>query len=212
MTTIADLDKRERERLADLEKLRAARDAAKAEIERVDTEAELAARSGNLDRYNVLTKDKERLKAATYVTSAALEEKSKPSVTMLEAQEAWGHYSGKYEKDFARLLGSLADVKAKYAGIFSEILALEEEAFSQREKLAHMIGIRPTAGEDPCSPSSCYDVFKMSALSTDVRFTNKLMYNAFSGDAAFFAYLMDYDVPSEEASRLTRIIINHRAK
>lgn len=209
--TLEDITKRQAELNARREQLIREQTEAEADATRFAVEAEEAATRGDFEAYKALTERTNDADARAYVAAAQLKSEDL-TIPREDYLAAWADYRAKYEERFERQRVELDKARAAFVEAFGALLANQREAVMVREQIGRQIG----EGGGCLTYADGNEVFNslpMKTIPTEAKLTNSIIYNGarYSGDAAFYAYCMDYNFDSREMRAILDVVKNHRA-
>lgn len=139
---VKEIDKKfeeTKEKIANAKKLMAE---AKQFASLYESQAEEAAIAGDADTYMALKAKAEKQNALAYIQEKQIEKLgTAPIITKKETVDAWTDYARIYSEKMKNKLAKYAAAKKKLLEDYKELVDMQNEACSVREKLASYIGV-----------------------------------------------------------------------
>lgn len=113
----------------------------KASISGIEEKKNSAAENGDVEAFRAEKRKLEDVKDSIEIKTAQLKKLANP-VTETMVNNFWKDYSSAYNKDFEKKLALFTEKKKELLSMYNEMLNLQTEAITMRERLAALIGLK----------------------------------------------------------------------
>lgn len=222
--TIEELDRQAAAVAAKKEELATKEAELTKKIEELKATAATLAESGELEDFKATEKARQEAETDLFVTTAQLVKLRKnPPIAKADAAAAWAGYAEIYNGQFSKKLADYENKRRALLDAYKELVDLQAEAITVRERLAGYLGIKYDAGNAfdnpiervfPCSVLPCRAgvdaVGLASTVGTPVRDPDAVFFLCYH---AIEKKLTAIDIPQDSTTRRINAVVNaHRTK